>query len=485
MASPTQMGPRFRRRSFAGPVILILIGVVALLSTNHVVSEKTLLFWFGQYWPALIILWGVIKLIEYRQDQAQGVRPRGIGAGGVFLLIFLIGTGVTATQATRHWNEITDNLDWDEGGWNPFGESYSYDDQMTANFPLDANLHVVNDHGAVNITTSDDAQLHVTVRKRVFAEKKDDADQWNAGTKPLINTSGNTVTVNANTHGAGDHRIATDLDIALPRKAAVTVSSRSGNVGVNGRDGDADISCQHGEISLQEINGNVNINLDHGSAKASNISGELTAQGRGEEISIEDAKRSVRISGEFDNVRLARITGQLSFKSARTDMELASLSGDLDMDSGDLRASGVAGSLRLVTRSKDIRLTGVSGDVRLENENGGIELRFAKLGSVQVSNRNSEVQVYLPEKATFQLDARARGAEVESDFSELKIQNNDDQGIGSGSVGTGGPHMVINNEHGSIEIRRSSAVAEAPPAPPKPPKAPKATSHSEPEQTEN
>ena len=45
--------------------------------------------------------------------------------------------------------------------------------------------------------------------------------------------------------------------------------------------------------------------------------------------------------------------------------------------------------------------------------------------------------------------------------------------------------MVINNEHGSIEIRRNSAVAEAPPAPPKPPKAPKATSHREPEETEN
>ncbi len=481
MASPTQMPPRYRRRSLAGPVILILIGVVALLSTSHVVSEKTLLFWFGQYWPGLIILWGVIKLIEYRQDQAQGLRPRGIGAGGVFLLIFLIMTGVTATQATKHWTEITDNFDWDESGWNPFGESYSYDDQITAEFPLDANVHVVNDRGAVNITTSDDAQMHVTVRKRVFAENKENADKWNAGTKPQINTSGNTVTVNANTHGAGDHRIATDLDIAVPRKASVTVSSRNGDVSVSTRDGDADISCQHGDITLQEINGKVNINLDHGSAKAANIAGELMAQGRGDDISVEDAKRSVRISGEFDNVRLARIAGQVSFKSARTDMELASLTGDLDMDSGDLRASGVAGPLRLVTRSKDIRLTGISGDVRLENQNGAVELHFARLGSVQLSNRNSEVQVYLPEKATFQLDARARGAEVESDFTELKIQNNDDQGVGTGSVGSGGPHIVISNEHGPIEIRRSSAVAETP-APPKPPKPP---SHNQPEETDN
>ena len=480
MASPGQIPPR-GRRSLAGPIVLILIGIVALLSTSHLVSGKALLFWFGKYWPALIILWGIVKLIEYRQDQAQGFRPRGIGVGGVFLLIFLIMTGVSATQATRHWDELAEHVDWDEGGWSPFGESYSYDDQLTAEFPIDANLHVVNDRGAVNISVSDDAQMHVTAHKRVSADSKEDADKWNAGTKPLISTSGTTVTVNANTHGAGDHRIATDLDIALPRKAAVTISSRNGDIGVNGRDGDADISCQHGDISLEEINGKVNISIDHGSAKLSKISGEVAAQGRGDDISIEDAKRSVRINGEFDNVRLARIAGEVSFKSARTDIVFASLTGDLDMDSGDLRASGLAGPLRLSTRSKDIRLTGITGDVRLENQNGAVELHFAKLGSVQVTNRNSEVQVYLPEKAPFQLDARARGAEVESDFSDLKIENRDDQGFATGSVGTGGPHIVINNEHAPIEIRRSSAVAEAPP-PPKPPKPP---SRSEPEETEN
>jgi len=481
MASPGQMPLRRRRRSLAGPIVLILIGVVALLSTSHLVSEKALLFWFGKYWPALIILWGVVKLIEYRQDQAQGFRPRGIGVGGVFLLIFLIMSGVSATQATRHWDELADHVNWDADGWSPFGESYSYDDQMTAEFPLDANLHVVDDRGAVNIISSDDAQMHVTVHKRVTADKKGDADKWNESTKPLISTSGHTVTVNANTHGSGDHRIATDLEIALPRKAAVTISSRNGDVTVNGRDGDADISCQHGDISLQEINGKVNVSIDHGSAKFSNISGEVTAQGRGDDISVEDAKRSVRINGEFDNVRLARIAGEVSFKSARTDMVLASLSGDLDMDSGDLRASGLGGPLRLETRSKDIRLTGVTGDVRLENQNGAVELHLTKLGNVQVTNRNSEVQVYLPEKATFQLDARARGAEVESDFADLKVQNSDDQGVASGSVGSGGPHVVINNEHGPIEIRRSSTVAETP-APPKPPKPP---ARGEPEETEN
>ena len=63
----------------AGPVVLILLGVVLLLTTMRVLHPQPLLRWFGTYWPALIILWGVIKLVEYQQAQREGVRPQGIG----------------------------------------------------------------------------------------------------------------------------------------------------------------------------------------------------------------------------------------------------------------------------------------------------------------------------------------------------------------------------------------------------------------------
>src|SRR6266481_7734298 len=108
MANPVQAPPpmqpiqqRRQRRSVAGPVVLILLGVVLLLTTMHVLHPEPLLRWFGTYWPAFIILWGVIKLVEYQQAQKEGVRPSGIGAGGVLLLVFLIIFGMSATSASR------------------------------------------------------------------------------------------------------------------------------------------------------------------------------------------------------------------------------------------------------------------------------------------------------------------------------------------------------------------------------------------------
>ncbi len=231
------------------------------------------------------------------------------------------------------------------------------------------------------------------------------------------------------------------------------------------------LPAQHGDVNASDINGKLNLNLAGGSNRVSNISGDVSVQGRGEGVSLDDIKGSAHLNGEFDSIKLAKIAGVVAFKSARTDMEFSRLNGDLDMDSGDLRANDLTGPFHLLTRSKDVRLNGVEGDVRLENENGAVEIHMSKLGNVQLSNRNSDVQIYIPDKASFQLDARANGGEIESDFSALKIDNGDDRATASGTVGAGGPRLVINNEHGGIELRKGSAVAELPPMPkiPKPP----------------
>ena len=486
MASPVQVPPSRQRRSFAGPIVLIVIGVAMLLANMGVLQWHNLGLWFARFWPLLIILWGVVKLFEYQQAQKEGLRPRGIGAGGVFLLVVLIVFGLAASQAARlNWKGLQDEINIDDDNFVLFGETYSYEDQFQQAFPANANLHVVSERGAVNVNTSNDDQIHVVVHKRIVADSQSDGDKWNTGTKPQITVSGQTVTLNSNTQGAGAHRVTCDMDVSLPRKAAVDISSRRGDVSILGRDGDVEVTHQHGDISVTDINGKVTLALQSSSARVAQVSGDASVEGRGDDISFADVKGTVRINGEFDSIQLARVGSTVGFKSARTDLEFAKLTGDLDMDSGDLRASDVVGPFRLRTRSKDVRINGISGDVRLQDENSTIELRVSKLGSMQVDNRKGDIQIYLPDKAAFQLDARAQRGEVQSDFNQLKISNDDHNGTGNGSVGENGPHLVLNNDRGTIELRRGSVIAEAP-APPSPPKAPKLPKPPQPiEPTEN
>ncbi len=492
MASPVQIPPAHPPRSFAGPIVLIVLGIFFLLGNLRVIHWPMLGYWFAHYWPALLILWGVVKIFEYQQAQRAGVRSSGIGIGGAFLLILLIGFGLAATKASNFdWDELRDHIQIDDNNFKLFGDTFSYEDEVQQAFAAGSSLHVVNDRGAVNITASEDGQIRVTVHKRIVNDNKSGADKRNEETKPQITVSGNTVTVNANTQVGGDHGVTSDMDISLPRKASVVIASRHGDVTILGRDGDADITAQHGEVSVSDINGKVTLSLQNTSARVAQVSSDVTIEGHANDVSIEDVKGSVHLDGEFsESVKLSRIAKSVVFKTSRTDMEFASLNGDLDLDSGDLHANDIVGPLRLSTRSKDVSIDGVSGDLRLQNENGSVEAHINKLGSTEVQNRNGDIQIFVPEKAGFQLDARARNGEIETDFDSLRVNNDNDTGIGTGTVGNGGSHMTLSNEHGGIEIRRGSSVASAPPPmpggkTPRTPKTPHGPDSDVPEPTDN
>jgi DUF4097 and DUF4098 domain-containing protein YvlB len=435
-------------------------------------------------------LWGVIKLIEYQQAQREGYPAPGIGGAGIFLVIVIVVSGLIATQAARfNWSGIRDQINIDDDDLNNiFGESYNFDDHLEQDFPAGASLKVIDNHGAVSVHASNDNKIAVVVRKRIGAANQDDANKYNEETKPTLTTIGGLVTLEAKVEGAGDHPVLTDLDIAVPRKAAVTIVSRHGDVTVTTRDADIEISAQRGDLSVEEVQGNVKLSLERGSAKVEQAGGDVHIEGRMNEVSVSDVKGAVQLEGEFqESVKLARISKTVTFKSSRTDMEFSKIDGQLDLNSDDLHADNLTGPLRLTTRSKEIRLEGVSGDVRLKDENGGVEVTMRSLGNVQIDNRKGDIQLHVPEKSGFRVDARTRDGEIQSDFAELKVENGDRQASASGSVGNASSHIVLNNEHGGIEIRKGVLSVPRPPEPAAPPKAGKAlpAPKAEVEPTEN
>ena len=457
--------------------MLIVLGIVFLLGNLHMLSWMRLGTLFAHYWPLLLILWGIIKLIEYQQAQRDGLPARGIGAGGVFLVIVIVVCGLIATQASRfNWGELRDNMNFDDSDLNNiFGETYNFDDHLEQDIPpAVTSLRVNDDHGAVRVSATNDNKITVVVRKRVGAESQSDADKYNAETKPTLATTGGLLTLDAKTQAAGDHSVQSDLDISIPRKMELHIASRRGDVSVTGRDGEVEINNQHGEVSVEDATGNVKLNLEKSSAKVEQITGDVHINGRLNEVTVADVKGGVQLEGEFgESVKLARISKSVAFKSSRTDMEFSRIDGDLDLDSDDLHADQITGPVHLTTRSKQIRLEDVSGDVRLQDEHGGIEVSMRSLGNVQIDSRNGDIHLSVPDKAGFHLDARTRDGEIQSDFPELKIDNNDHEAKASGTVGNGASHIVLNNEHDGIEIRKASAKASvAPPAPPAAPAKP-------------
>lgn len=465
MSSPTTTPPPLppvipprRPRSLFGPIVLIAIGVVFTLRNFGYLRSATIVHWFGLYWPVLIIVWGLFKLLDHYRAQRAGYPTRGIGSGGVVLLIFLILCGLAISGSEKvNWGQLSDEIDLGDEV-TLFGNTYTYTADLDQAIPAGVTtLRVVSERGDVTVSPSDQDHIKVTVRKSIGASNEADARQYDSQTRPQISVSGDTLLLNANTVGAGDKPVKSNLEISVPRKLALDIATKRGDVTVRQRQGDVKASTTRGDVTAEDITGFVALTVRRGSVTATKITGDLSVDGRIDNTTVSEVGGSVRFNGDFfGDMNLSRIAKTVSFKSARTDLEFAGLKGEMLMQSGDLRATGPVGPLRVATRAKDIHLEDVTGDVRIDDSNAEVEIHAGKtpLGNIQVDNRRGRIALTVPDRAGFQLDARANHGEVQSDF-DIKIESSGHDSRGSGSVGGGGPSVRLSTDRGDIEIRKA------------------------------
>ena len=437
--------------------------------------------WFGHWWPLLLILWGVIILVENVTSTRTGYRTRHLGAGGIILMVLLVTLGVSAHYSSDvDWGGVRDQLQMDDDLGGMFGTAFTFEDTMEQAFPANAALRIVCDRGALNITPSEDGTIRVAVHKKLYAENQNDANKYNQGSKPQIESTGSTVVLNANTDGAGDHSVQTDMDIQVPPGTTLDIASKRGDVTINNRKADIKVSLQHGDVSLTEITGSVKVNLEKGSIRAAQISGDVEVTGHVDSVNIDEVAGAARLDGDFyEDIRLSKIAKGVIFKTSRSDMEIASVPGDIEIASDQVRGNDLTGPTRVATGSKDIHLEDVSGDLQVQSTNGDVEVTTggkqpgklslntqhgdvaltlaakAPPDKVNVVTQHGDVTLTLPSNDGFQITAGTGKGEITSDFDAIKIDKNNDASHATGTVGNGISKLQVNTDTGDIKIGKS------------------------------
>src|SRR5262249_13438316 len=111
-------GAAMRRRSLTGPILIILIGGAFLVYNLR--PDIPLFDLLAQYWPFLLIAWGVLRLLEVLLDYYRGtVQRHGFGGGEVALIVIISCFGWGAFEASRHGIHF-------RPAWEAFGEHYDY-----------------------------------------------------------------------------------------------------------------------------------------------------------------------------------------------------------------------------------------------------------------------------------------------------------------------------------------------------------------------
>jgi DUF4097 and DUF4098 domain-containing protein YvlB len=461
MATPTQIvAPPPRKRSIFGPVVLIGFGIVMLMVTMGKLDARRAAYLFAQYWPLIFIFWGLVKLYEHMEAKRQGYPAPGIGAGGIVLLVFLLlfgtaASGIYHTTRNMNWGKVRDEMDIPDDEFGSFfGSKFEFSGNIDQPFPANATLKVVGDRGAIKVSPSTDGKLHVVVQKQIYASTQDEANRINSSLNIPATAVDNILTIDASHHGTWNGGNV-NLEILVPKKAPVEINISRGDIDVNGREGNVKVTTGRGNVSFAAITGNTLANLRGGNLTARNITGDVTMEGRAQDTKVSDVSGAVTLEGEiFGDIQLSKLAKGLRFKSTRTDMEIAKLDGDLSMGGGDLRANSLTGPFRINTRSKDIHLEDVTGDVKVENTNGEVEVQpKSPLGNIDIRDKRGEIRLTLPGAAGFQVEAAAMHGELSSDFN-LNTQSKNGQQRGSATINNGGAHIVLNNEHGNITIRK-------------------------------
>lgn len=435
-----------RRRSAFGGLLLVLAGGLLLYQNFHPGFPFGQIF--RQWWPVVLILWGVAKLYDHLMARRTGqAAPPTVTFGEVVLVLVLFSVvGVI-------------NISWDDNAdWSWFGAgSHSFSEELPAKpVPADARILVRTDRGDISIHPEEAAEIRVVAKKTVNALGEIEAQRRANQVSVSVQQNGDSyevVTV------AGGGRVGVDLEVHVPKQATITAQTRRGGVQLTGVQGNVTVESQRGDVEVRDSGGDVSVSLARGDAHIVGAKGNVKLTGRGNQIEVADVKGDANVQGEFFGpIRLERIGKGARFVSRRTDLTVSGPAGRMQSDPGRWGIADVQGNLNLSTSKNDLVLENVIGRVHVDNRDGNVELRFVQppREPVDITNRSGGIDIVFPAKSAFEIQASARSGEIDTDFEELSKQERQDGNNTTlnAKFGAKGPLFNLTTTYGTIRLRK-------------------------------
>jgi hypothetical protein len=448
-------GPK-RSSIFTG-LLLILIGAIflldrfdPLLGIGHLIRL---------FWPVLIIVWGVAKLIDHLAARREdGARPPFLSGGEAALMILL--AFVLAGFVFRDW--LRDHYPDFDLELYPFHQPYSQAKQLAPQtIPAGAHVAIETARGDIAIHATDGDELRVKANESASAGSESSAEERMKNVEIVIEQTGNGYTVHPIHESDFRGWVSVDLDVQLPKTSSVAARTNHGDINISGVAGSVDARTDSGDIEIHDAGSDVTVALQKGDGKITGVIGNLRVTGRGDDLEIDNVAGDATIEGAFaGNIRARNVAKTLRYTAPSSDLTVSHLTGSVEADTRDVAISNADGPVKLATHNKDIDVKNVAGRIDIINTHGNIKVSYSNPphDELNITNDSGDVDVALPAKSNFEVSASSKSGEVESEFSDpfLKMTNEDDAGHINGKFGSLGPKITITTSYGTIHLRKSS-----------------------------
>jgi DUF4097 and DUF4098 domain-containing protein YvlB len=434
-----------RSSIFAG-LLLILLGLLFFANRFYPTIELGQLI--RLYWPLLIILWGVAKLIDHLTTRPGEKRAPILSGGEAALLVFL--AIVLGGFVFRDWvRDIFPNIVIDVPS---FGAAVARQHILPPVTLAEGASVVVEAHsGNVSIAGDNGTQLRVTALGSKDAEI-------------ALDHGANVYRVRP-TGGTLFGRSTLSLDVQVPRGTPVSLSATHGDISASAVAASIRASGAHGNIDVRDAGSDVFADLRAGDVRMRNVAGNVQIRGRGDDIDLANVVGSVTIEGGFSGeARLHNIGGALRVRSLHSTIEIAQLPGDLKFNSGNLSITKAVGPVEIGARDQDVNITATSGPVNISGTHGNMRITYVAplQANLSVTSDSGDVDVFLPARSYFQLDAAARSGQVQCDFAQAG--SGEDDGAAERLSGTFGVRtgaapaakISLATSYGTIRIHKEN-----------------------------
>lgn len=473
-----------RRASVVGPVILIAIGVLFLI--RNLYPHLPVLDMLAQYWPFILIAWGVLRLLEilFWAMNRKPLPLNGVSGGEWVLVIFLclIGSGAYAARHSSWFPNGRMRI----GGLEMFGEAFDYPlNAQQKTVGRNARVVIESFRGNARIAGADTDQVKVSGRKSIRSLQQGDANSADQASPLEVVVNGDQVIIRTNQDRVSNNpsRISEDLEITVPKGSSLEAVGRYGDFDVSDLAGNVEITSDNAGVRVQNLGGNLRVDTRRSDVvRAVGVKGSVELKGGGTDLELQDVLGPVTVAARFGGtVQFHNLAKPVHFESEHAEFSAEAVPGQVRISLSDLNASNLVGPIRLTGRSKDVQINDFTQGVEISLDRGDIELRPGKglLGKLEVHTRSGDIDLSLPEKARVQLTATTDRGEITNDYNPAFESRSQGHGASlNGSTGDG-PRVNLTTGRGSVTVRKAtdeaaqaSPAAPARPARPAPPQAP-------------
>ena len=400
-----------RPRSPVGGALLVGIGGLFLI--NNFTSNSAFQA-YGRFWPFLLLAFGLGELIfQYSRRGMRATAPPVLTIGKLLVVVSLVATGVVSARIAKTnpnffsasmpeaFSQFRDAI---------FGREYTFEAPVQT-FPFSTNSKIVinNSYGNVDVKTSSDNQMSITLTKVIREYNGNSAADINSKVKLLVSKTdgGYMVTTNRDEIRSS---MKTNLVIRLPKNAMLQIDNRSGRISIGGFVGDQNIANSRGAIDITDIQGRVKVENQfshttiqrvsgatveskHGSVDLKDVTGDIDISSTFDRITAENISGAAKISNEHGNIKLTNITGIVTAEADKTDISGDNLHSDAKLSSSHCKISlnKIEGDALIAAPFANIDATDITGSLTIqEDAHGSVRARRIN-GSLNVSGADTDV----------------------------------------------------------------------------------------------